>query len=202
MAQVIVRLLLAVAALGADPQNVVVRGERDLSGFKAQQAIVFEEDRVVYSRNSNFLCEPEAQVVLGVFAAKYDRPARGERKLLEQVVARLGGDRPRGGSPHELKLYLNQTEVTADKPNDATVRRLLGQSCAQLSGQGLKAERAVRVSLDDPASPVKLRVEGLDGKSRGDVAIAEACRRQGTAWECDVAGFGKAFLAAGKRPVK
>ena len=51
---------LGLARAGEKP--VVVSAERDNYGSLEQQALVFREERVDLSRNSNFVCGPEATV--------------------------------------------------------------------------------------------------------------------------------------------
>lgn len=187
-------------AMAAGDDKIVLRAERDLYGFFAQQAMIFEGKRVVYSRNSNFLCEPDVEVKLGVFSAPYDTALRSSRALLHQSVVRLVAPRPSPGGPHDLKLHLDKMEVTGDSSDAVTVRRVLEGGC-ELSG--LVAERAVAVSLDPAKRPSRIRIArlGKGAKRPYFVSLEKSCKKQqDRAWECNIENFGKAFLRAEEPP--
>jgi hypothetical protein len=196
--------LLAVALAQAAPAGagpLVLRAEQDVGGSLSQQAVVFGEDDVTVTRNSNFLCEPGANARLGVFKARhYDERFESLRRQAEQVAGRL---KPKPGesgvaqheSPHRLRLYVGKAEVTGERPAEGTVTRIIEDSCAD---NELRAEHAVQLTLRAENGRELLQTKTLGGKNAGrttTVAASKACqKREGGVWECSIRGYGKAFL--------
>lgn len=180
------------------PPKLVLRAERDVDGFFSQQAVVFEADRVTIARNSNFLCEPSSTAWLGVFHAPYDARLRAARAQAEQAAARIAPKKAavEPESPHSLRLYLGEKEVTRDEPFDRTVQRLVESECAK---RPARAEKAVSVALRATNKMTVLEITELAGAAKGRVsqviAAKSACRPQASkVLECVVKGYGTAFL--------
>ncbi|MBI3557412.1 MAG: hypothetical protein HY074_14200 [Deltaproteobacteria bacterium] len=208
--------LILIAAVGlslpvparAEAEKTVLRAQRDLYGFQAQQALVYEKDRLVFSRNSNFLCAPADEVLLGVFHAAYNPNRASEKALLEQITARLpatapGADVQAGSlSPHDLKLFVGAHEVTSEQPNSLTVRRLLTTACddVQAKARDWHADFGVVVRREHGKGGDRLRITELAGAGRGHtwlVSFKKAGCRQSDAgsWSCPVAKYGMVSFA-------
>lgn len=180
--------------------KIVLRAEREIGGFVEQQALVFEGERVVFSRNSNFMCMPSWSVKLGVFTNGYDDNYKTALEQMRGIVARLRQPAStqkiiRYGSPHSLKLYIGSTELDPESTNARTVKRLLEAACDEVSW---KADRAAEVLLDGRKEQGILKIQRMpssDGQSQKAEPAAKVCKaKDGGILECTVPGFGKAFL--------
>jgi hypothetical protein len=160
----------------------------------------------VFSRNSNFLCEPESKVVLGVLEAPYDARWKSLREQVRQMALRLGrgagrmlgpGGEETPSSPHQLRLYVGKQEVTGESPNDATSLRVLESACGD-PPPGWTPKRAVRVEAVREGERNLLKVTKISGSRNGATHSVDfmvvGCKPSGDAWSCPVAGYGVASL--------
>lgn len=186
---------------------IELRAERDMGGFVERQVLVFGEDRVRFSRNSNFMCFPAAKVALGRFAADYDDAKKSAREQLGRVLATFEPENPEPTRAEPasnaslqpaqprlwgLRLTLGAREVAIDSSAGLLVKRLLEEACDETAW---KPEKAARVSLDQ----AQLELEEADDKGvfkRGaDVPVLKACLyKDGGVLDCVVKGYGRAFL--------
>jgi hypothetical protein len=175
---------------------VVLRAEQDVYGFYAQQAVAFEQDKVVFSRNSNFLCEPSRKVLLGVMSLAYSPGLRANARLLDQIALRLHGA-PDEDGPHQLSYYLGKNRLFENDPYLATVKRQVLELC---DAEGIETEKAASVELGkDKAGRLVLTVEKLrQGKITETVSTPagedDCSDAGGGVWKCRVPGYGLAFL--------
>lgn len=188
-----------------DSAKLVLRAERDLSGFKVQQALIFEKGKVVLSRNSNFMCMPSHEVKLGVFEAEYDEAKSVARETVEQISARLAQGAVAkasfsGHSPHELRLFIGEVELSKDSSEARSMKRLLESACDDLAW---RAEHVALIELAGASKPDLLNVTEIGSKNDGgkparrSIAAQKSCTlKDGDVWECAVKGYGKAYLTA------
>ncbi|MBI3544000.1 MAG: hypothetical protein HY075_12075, partial [Deltaproteobacteria bacterium] len=126
-----VALTFVVAATGlaaTKHSKIVLSAERDIHGFQAQQALVYGEDSLTFSRNSNFLCAPSDEVLLGVFHAPYEGERETERKYVEEIAARLPAGPASAAparNPHGVKYFIGPRELVGRDANARTVERIV-----------------------------------------------------------------------------
>ena len=187
---------------------IVVSAERDNYGSHEQQALVFREDKVEVSRNSNFVCAPAARVRLGEFTAPYDPALKAARDQATQMFLRLNQatpDAPGGHAPHGQHLFIGVREVTASKAYAFPTRKILEVPC---KAEAFQPGDAVEISLEGEAG---LRITQLGGSHKGqstEQSLESArCTRHGKfngapVFECRVAGYGTALLASDSPPAR
>jgi hypothetical protein len=197
-------ILLISLVLGAHAAEkpIVLSAERDNYGQGEQQALVFHEDHVVFSRNSNFLCGPSEHVRLGAFSAAYDADWKAARQQAEQMFVRLNQsvpDEPAKRAPHAPRLFVGVRDVTGSKAYAMTTRELLRESC---DGKSLSADNAVEVSINKDKRVLITRLSGSDkGETTEQTLEASSCKLEGRqdnsqVYSCRIKDFGTALIVA------
>jgi hypothetical protein len=195
--------VLVGTASAADSGKFVLSAERDLYGFRGQQAFLYEANQLRFVRNSNFLCKPTDEVLLGVFHTPLTAARKAERAYLFEIAERIpksigNDDTPLNVDPHRVRYFIGEQDVTADQENAQTVDRILTVACSDpapsLSGPWV-AEQGALVKHVRVKGENALEITELDAGKKGATKVQSFkethCIQLGkTRWKCPIDGHG------------
>lgn len=193
--------LLGHASTAVAESRTVLRAEMDYYGEKIQQGLVYSDDEVLLSRNTNHFCGGENPARVGTFVASYDARLKANAAVVEQIslrAAKIGKDRLSGGS-HELRLYVGPVELTRDPTYGRVVERLVREACDYKIWEPVKAaEISFKPATGAKNSKPSLVVRELKGKrvlSTYELGPEKSgCQHEGKRWRCTVAEWGTLFF--------
>lgn len=192
--------LLSAIIQDTNASAITVRAEGHLGTNLAQEAIIFHKKTVTRSRNSNIVCGPAKEVVLGIFEAPLTKHREVVAKLIEQTYIRL----KKGSTDvsqkkktipfsNDLHWMLGEFDVTGEPANETQVQEVLREACNE---NDWKPDKAASVSLTDPTHALISVISGPHkGKSEIKAIKTLGCHNYSSSTLlCPIPGWGSALL--------
>lgn len=191
-------------AVGMTPETVVLKIQRDQSTGLEQLALTFGPQKIMLTKNSNFMEQTSSSAQIGLFYREYDDAARTQYKMLYNILRRLKGQKKAllqntmrdddYQSPHRVILTLGGNEITPDSIYYQGLYDLLANSATMLVWQ-----KQDSILIQKKGSEILIEREGSEKKgtltsSKGPTSKFNCRPVSGKRIYCPIHGHGGVYL--------